>query len=64
MQKLRIAFDNIDALILSHGHYDHTGGIRALLEYKSPLKIYMHPYGFEEKIKRIAKESVINWYAL
>lgn len=33
----------IKALLISHGHYDHTGGLQPLLEYSSGLDIYAHP---------------------
>ncbi|MFW6280587.1 MAG: MBL fold metallo-hydrolase [Halanaerobium sp.] len=42
-QKLGIALNELDGLILSHGHYDHTGGVPYLLEIKSDLEIYAHP---------------------
>ncbi len=32
-----------DALVLSHGHYDHTGGVARLLELRQDLPIYCHP---------------------
>jgi 7,8-dihydropterin-6-yl-methyl-4-(beta-D-ribofuranosyl)aminobenzene 5'-phosphate synthase len=32
----------IDVLILSHGHYDHTGGVAQILRQNSSLKIYCH----------------------
>ena len=36
-------------LALSHGHYDHTGGIRALLESGSKPLVVAHPAAFEPK---------------
>ena len=41
---LGVAPDSIDALIISHGHYDHAGAMKLLLEKRSkPLPIYAHP---------------------
>ena len=41
---LGVAADSIDALIISHGHYDHAGAMMPLLEKRSkPLPIYAHP---------------------
>ena len=40
--------DSIDALIISHGHHDHGGAIKPLLEKRSkPLPIYAHPGIFD-----------------
>ena len=39
-QKLGIAVEDVDILVLSHGHYDHTGGLYPFLEKNSKAKIY------------------------
>ncbi|AFK22779.1 MBL fold metallo-hydrolase [Pyrococcus sp. ST04] len=51
MRELGINPDSIDALFITHGHYDHTGGLKALLEAREkPLDIYAHPQIFEKRI--------------
>ena len=41
---LEIDPQRIDALVISHGHYDHTGGLPALLERTRPgIPLYAHP---------------------
>ena len=40
---LQYDLSKIDALVLSHGHFDHTGGIAYVLEKNPQLKIYLHP---------------------
>lgn len=42
-QKIGLNFNKLDGLILSHGHYDHTGGVSHLLEVNPMLDIYAHP---------------------
>jgi len=32
-----------DALIVSHGHYDHTGGIPRIVELAPAVQVYVHP---------------------
>ena len=39
-QKMGINIKDIDMLILSHGHYDHTGGLYPFLEKNSKAKVY------------------------
>ena len=39
-EKLGISIEDIDSLILSHGHYDHTGGLYPFLEKNSKAKIF------------------------
>lgn len=40
---LNVDLSKTDTLVLSHGHYDHTGGIPLLLQQASDLQIYCHP---------------------
>jgi 7,8-dihydropterin-6-yl-methyl-4-(beta-D-ribofuranosyl)aminobenzene 5'-phosphate synthase len=41
MEKLQIDFQSIDALVLSHAHWDHQNGIPALLEQHTELTVYL-----------------------
>lgn len=40
-KKLNIALEDVDTVFLSHGHYDHSGGIIPFSEINSHAKIYM-----------------------
>jgi len=42
------AFNNLDSVVISHGHNDHTGGISTILK-NSSVDIYMHENGFKPK---------------
>lgn len=43
----------IDALAISHAHYDHTGGLSALLEHLRPgTPLYANPDLFRERFSR------------
>jgi len=39
-QKLGIAIEDIDSLVLSHGHYDHTGGLYPFLAKNNKAKVF------------------------
>ncbi len=51
---LGINLSEADAIILSHGHYDHTGGLAAVLDIAAKAKIYLHPAAIEPKFSRKA----------
>ena len=40
-EKLAVDLSAVDTVILSHGHYDHSGGILAFADLNSKAKIYM-----------------------
>lgn len=41
--KLGIDLATADVVVLSHGHYDHTGGLAAALSLARLAKVYLHP---------------------
>lgn len=45
----KISLKKIDALLLSHGHYDHTGGLKYILKRAPSIKIFAHPSILEKK---------------
>ena len=42
-EMLDIDLSKTDVIVLSHGHYDHTGGLKAVLELAPNAIIYLHP---------------------
>ena len=51
-RRLGIDLSTADAIVLSHGHYDHTGGLDAVLELARPSRIYAHPEAFCTRYSR------------
>ena len=38
-----IDFKKLQGIMFSHGHFDHTGGLKQILEETGPIPIYAHP---------------------
>ena len=49
---LDIDLANTDAIVISHGHYDHTGCLSAALDIVPKAKVYLHPAATEPKFSR------------
>jgi len=50
-EKLQAPLHKLDTIVLSHSHYDHTGGLIGLLKEiraKHPIKIFAHPNIFKQ----------------
>lgn len=43
LKELRLSFQDVDMLALSHAHYDHTGGLEAVLSSNPTLTLFAHP---------------------
>lgn len=50
--RLGISLSRVDAIVLSHGHYDHTGGLADALRGNRPNPIYAHPDATKPKFAR------------
>jgi len=48
-EAMGIDLSTVEVVVLSHGHYDHTGGLNALLSVNRRFKLYAHPEIFVEK---------------
>ena len=54
---LGVDLSRLDAVVLSHGHYDHTGGLQPLLEKTGAVPVYAHPDIFVPKYSRLGGGS-------
>lgn len=48
---LGIAIEDIDIVVISHGHNDHATGLQKFLKRNNKAKIYVSKYFFEEHVK-------------
>ena len=46
-----------DAIVLSHGHYDHTGGLAAVLDVAPRVMVYAHPAALYPRFVRKGTET-------
>lgn len=45
----------VDRIVLSHGHYDHTGGLEQVLQRCGSVDVFCHPGVFVERYSTIKK---------
>lgn len=56
-KKRRIALENVDTVIISHGHNDHGGALKRFLQTNKTAKIYIQRSAFEKHYSINAVEN-------
>ena len=51
MDQLNVNPEKIESVVISHDHWDHTGGLWELLKKRKGLKVYACP-GFSSEFKK------------
>lgn len=52
-EKLGVRIDEVDSVIISHGHVDHCGGLGAFLKNNSTAKIYLRPQAVDKHYVKV-----------
>lgn len=53
--KLRVHIEDVDIAVLSHGHYDHGGGLETFLKLNNKAKIYIGKGAFDYHLAKLFK---------
>ena len=59
-RQLNIRLDQADAVAISHGHYDHTGGLSEALMRAPRAELVIHPCAFAPRYSRQADGRVVD----
>jgi 7,8-dihydropterin-6-yl-methyl-4-(beta-D-ribofuranosyl)aminobenzene 5'-phosphate synthase len=57
-RQLGLEPSTVEEVVFSHGHYDHTGGLGALIEAGAKPRVWAHPAALEPKFVRRADGAV------
>lgn len=61
-QKMKLDLNTIDHIVLSHGHYDHGGGLSYLPKSAKNPKIYIHPDALNKRYFKDKQTDIgISW---
>lgn len=57
-RELGIPLETANAIVLSHGHYDHTGALADALDLCMAARVFAHPAALEAKYKRAPEGGI------
>lgn len=51
-EKMGVDIQSVDTVVISHGHYDHGGGLKHFLSHNSKAMVYVNEHAFEKHYSR------------
>ncbi len=54
-KKLQVDLTKVDTVVISHGHYDHGGGLKAFVEINDKAQIYIGVGAYEPHVTKLLK---------
>lgn len=51
MKQLKVDLGNVDCLVISHGHSDHTAATVEVVKSAGGMKVYAHPHTFQPRFQ-------------
>ena len=52
VERLNAPIKSVESIIVSHGHYDHIGGLVEALDMTDPIDLYLHPEALSSKFNK------------
>ena len=59
-RKMDVDISNVDFAVISHGHYDHGGGLRTFLEENERALVYIHKNAFDNHYAKAPGRIPVN----
>ena len=58
--KMGVRIKDVDVAVISHGHYDHGGGLQAFLEENEKACVYIHKKAFDRYFSKMRGGNAVN----
>lgn len=59
-QKMGVDLQAVDVCVLSHGHYDHGGGLQRFLQLNDHAPVWVSPHAFDTHYNALGKDIGLN----